>query len=98
MVAMRHLLPGLTEDLLAAGAHRIDTGHLPWLSPDGWMPATDTSYDVYSLSRPLLELLVRRRVLALPSVTLRQGIRVAGLGRTGRDWGGPPGRREPDVC
>ena len=86
MLAMRHLLPGLTEDLLSAGAHRLDTGHLPWLSPYGWMPASDMSYDVYSISRPLLELLVRRHVLALPGVTLRQGIRVDGLGQTGRDW------------
>jgi 2-polyprenyl-6-methoxyphenol hydroxylase-like FAD-dependent oxidoreductase len=86
MLAMGHLLPGLIEDLQVAGAQRLDTGHLPWLSPYGWMPASDLSYDVYSLSRPLLELLVRRRVLALPGVTLRQGLRVAGLGRSGGAW------------
>lgn len=86
MIAMRHLLPGLAEDLAAAGAHRLDTGHLPWLSPYGWMPVTNESYDVYSLSRPLLELLVRRRVLALPDVTLRQGVRVTGLARTEHLW------------
>ena len=86
MLAMRHLLPGLAEDLAAAGAHRLDTGHLPWLSPYGWMPMTDLSYDVYSLSRPLLELLVRRRVLALAGVSLRQGVRATGLARTESGW------------
>jgi 2-polyprenyl-6-methoxyphenol hydroxylase-like FAD-dependent oxidoreductase len=86
VLAMQHLLPELVDDLATAGAHRLDTGHLPWLSPDGWMPANDVSYEVYSLSRPLLELLVRRRVLSLPNVTLRQGLRVDGLSRSGREW------------
>jgi 2-polyprenyl-6-methoxyphenol hydroxylase-like FAD-dependent oxidoreductase len=86
VLAMQQLLPGVAEELQAAGAQRLDTGHLPWLSPYGWMPASDASYEVYSLSRPLLELLVRRRVLSLPGVTLRQGVRVEGLSRSGNDW------------
>jgi len=92
MLAMQRLLPGLADDLLAAGAHRLDTGHLPWLSPYGWMPATDASYELYSLSRPLLELLVRRRVLSLPGVALA-GYKGRWAQPVGPRLGGPPRRR-----
>lgn len=85
VLAMQHLLPGLADDLLTAGAQRLDTGALPWLGRYGWMPVHG-SYDVYSLSRPVLELVVRRRVLSLPGVTLREGVRVDRLSRHGRDW------------
>jgi len=88
VLAIQHLLPGLAEDLLVAGAHKLNTGQLPWLSPYGWMPTTDASYDVYSLSRPRLESLVRRRVaMALPIEDDRWLILENGYGdqRPGRD-------------
>jgi 2-polyprenyl-6-methoxyphenol hydroxylase-like FAD-dependent oxidoreductase len=79
------LLPGLRADLLAAGGVRIDTGLLPWRGEHGWLPP-QPSYDVVSLTRPLLEHVVRERVLRLPSVDIRWGVHVRGLARDGGDW------------
>ncbi|SDT26131.1 Dehydrogenase (flavoprotein) [Friedmanniella luteola] len=81
------LLPGLPEDLVAAGAVRVDCGTLPWCGPLGWQPTSTRSYDVLSLTRPLLEHVVRARVAALPGVALRRGSRVRGLEGDGdRGW------------
>lgn len=79
------LLPGLHDELLAAGAIRVDTGLLPWLGEHGWLPA-QPSYDVLSLTRPLFEHLVRRRVLALPGVDVRWDAKVTGLARGDGIW------------
>ena len=65
---MEELLPGLREELLAAGCQE-------WLrdsQDDIQEPGTLT------LTRPVLEGVIRRRVLALPAVTARQGA-VGGL-------------------
>jgi 2-polyprenyl-6-methoxyphenol hydroxylase-like FAD-dependent oxidoreductase len=86
LVATQQLLPGLREELLAAGGVPLDTGDIPWLSPDGWLPTGVSAFEIVSLSRPLLELLVRRRVLALDGVELRTGVRVRGLSRAGDRW------------
>lgn len=83
-LAAEALLPGLTEDLVAAGAVRFDSGHIPWLGEYGWQP-TVSSYELLSLSRPLLEHLVRRRVLA-SGISLTDGVRVSGLARDGSRW------------
>ena len=83
--AAEELLPGLRDDLLAAGGIRIDTGLLPWRGEHGWLPA-QSSYDVVSLTRPLFEQVVRERVLRLPGVDLRGGVHVEGLARAGAEW------------
>lgn len=65
---MEELLPGLREELLAAGCQE-------WLrdsQDDIQEPGT------LALTRPVLEGVIRRRVLALPAVTARQGA-VGGL-------------------
>ncbi|HEY6794701.1 MAG TPA: monooxygenase FAD-binding protein [Kineosporiaceae bacterium] len=81
LLAGEHLLPGLTEGLTAAGAVRLSTGWLPWLGEFGWSPLGDHGYDIHSASRPLLELVARRRLLALPGVELRTGQHVVRLRR-----------------
>jgi flavin-dependent dehydrogenase len=83
--AAEELLPGLRLDLLAVGGISIDTGRLPWLGEHGWVPE-QSSYDVVSLTRPLLEQVVRERVLALPGVEARWGTRVRGLERGAGGW------------
>jgi 2-polyprenyl-6-methoxyphenol hydroxylase-like FAD-dependent oxidoreductase len=83
--AGEELLPGLRRDLLAAGAISVDTGRLPWLGEHGWLP-TESSFDVLSLTRPLLEHVVRERVLALPGVHLRWGVQAGGLIRCDGGW------------
>jgi 2-polyprenyl-6-methoxyphenol hydroxylase-like FAD-dependent oxidoreductase len=56
------------------------------LGPHGWSPTHLPSYDILSVSRPVLEFLVRRRVLEIPGVSLRDGFRVSGLGQTADGW------------
>jgi 2-polyprenyl-6-methoxyphenol hydroxylase-like FAD-dependent oxidoreductase len=85
-LAAEALLPGLSQDLLAAGAVRINSGEIPSFGEFGWLPTEERSYEILSLTRPLLEHLVRRRVLALDQVLLEEGARVTGLRRTGEGW------------
>lgn len=64
------LLPGLREELLAAGGEE-------WIR-DAQEQSHVQEPGSLALTRPMLEGVIRRRVLALPSVTARQGA-VAGL-------------------
>jgi 2-polyprenyl-6-methoxyphenol hydroxylase-like FAD-dependent oxidoreductase len=84
--AIEALLPSLRDELVAAGGVPMDTGDMAWLSPDGWLPTGDPIYEIVSLSRPLLELIVRRRVQALPGVEIRTGFRVQALRRSDDRW------------
>lgn len=86
LLAMESLLPGLEQEMLDHGGRPFNTGQMPWLGEYGWMPQTDWSYPIISLSRPLLEHLVRRRVRALPAVEFRDETRVSGLRRTEHGW------------
>ncbi len=83
--AAEELLPGLRRDLVAVGAVPVDTGRLPWLGEHGWLPQ-QSSYELLSLTRPLFEHVVLERVLALPGVEVRCGVRVAGLTRADGGW------------
>lgn len=86
LLAAEELLPDFRDDLLAAGAVALDTGDLAWLGELGWSPQGVPAYPVYSTTRPLLETLLRRRVLDLPGVSLRDGSVVTGLGREVDGW------------
>ena len=78
--AIDELLPGFADDLRHAGAVRVDTGYLAWLSPLGWSPQSP-QLEVLLATRPLIEHLLRARVLALPGVRAVGGRRVTGLRR-----------------
>ncbi|WP_019135975.1 NAD(P)/FAD-dependent oxidoreductase [Cellulomonas massiliensis] len=95
LVAMEQLLPGVRDDLLRAGAVALDTGDLAWLNEPGWATPV-REYGVVSATRPLVEHVVRQRVLALRGVRLVQGTRVQGLARGvgGRAWSVDTTRRE----
>ena len=78
--AIEELLPGITDELLAAGAkpskalremRSVIAGHLMTREAQG--------ADVLLASRPLIEGHIRRRVLALANVTVRQRCDVVGL-------------------
>lgn len=86
LLAAEELLPGLRADLIAAGAIPIDTGDLPWLGEFGWLPIGQPAHEFLSASRPLVEHVVRQRVLALPDVRVVTGARVRGLDRDGARW------------
>ncbi len=87
LLAAEELLPGLRRDLLDAGAIVFDTADLAWLGDQGWISRNSTSYQVFSTTRPLLELVIRRRVEALPQVRIRSGVAVVGLRKSaGARW------------
>jgi len=83
----QELLPGLLDDLRAAGAVALETTRLAALSEQGWMPVRSSDMVGLSMSRPLFEQVVRQRVIDLPGVRLMPGRSVTGLRRPG----GPDG-------
>ncbi|MGW7103740.1 FAD-dependent oxidoreductase [Streptomyces sp. NPDC054838] len=79
--AMEELLPGVTDEWLAAGAHRIPVPNgMVSFSPAGWYRRSwpETHY-LIGASRNLIDWAVRRRVLQLPNVRVRTGAKVCGL-------------------
>ncbi len=84
--AAEELVPGLTDDLRAAGARPFDTAAAAWRAERGWYPTGGRPFEVLSLTRPLFESELRRRVLGL-GVDLRTGARVTQLARAaGQRW------------
>ena len=79
--ALAELFPGFEDSLSSAGAVRFRVGldmrvERPGFDP---FPQRDLGFDAFAMSRPLVELTVRRRVQELPSIELRQGCRVQEL-------------------
>jgi 2-polyprenyl-6-methoxyphenol hydroxylase-like FAD-dependent oxidoreductase len=85
LLALERSLPGLTDDLTAAGAVTLDVSrHLRAFSDGGWLRPPATSDQTFvAASRPLLEAAVRHRCLALPNVVLRTGCDARGLATDG---------------
>lgn len=84
--AAERVLPGLREEVSGQGAARFDSGRMPWLSEYGWLDTRVRGFDFVSVTRPLLELIVRWRVQQLPGVTLRSAELARGLLRDGGRW------------
>ncbi len=75
--------PGLTQELVDAGASYVDIGRdAVWYQGGGYRIRFSTGVAGPVASRALLEHHVRRRALALPNVSLRAGARVTGLTTT----------------
>ncbi len=71
------LLPGFEDDLLKAGAFSLMWGTESRFHDYGsWHPERETGVRVAAQSRPLLEHVLRQRVLALPGVILRDSTTV----------------------
>lgn len=72
--AMNALLPGLVDDFKAAGAVELVTGLSSRMEMPGYdpFPQRDLGFSSYGLSRPLLELCVRRRVQAIANISWEQ--------------------------
>lgn len=79
--AAEELLPGLLDDLRAAGAVALETTRLAILREPGWLPVRPSDMAGLSMSRPLFEQVVRQRVIDLPGVQLTAGRSVTGLRR-----------------
>ncbi|MFJ9776319.1 FAD-binding monooxygenase [Kitasatospora sp. NPDC101157] len=78
--ALEELMPGINEELRAAGAHRVSTsGDLKWLSSAGWMIDYPARMSFLSCTRPVLDKLVLDRVRTEPSIEFLEGADVVGL-------------------
>ncbi|GAA0804726.1 FAD-dependent oxidoreductase [Spirilliplanes yamanashiensis] len=88
---LERLFPGLTAELVEAGARWIDVVRdaIVW-QLGGHRARAESGIEMLCMSRPLLETCVRRRLQALPNVEVRAETAVAGL--TGR-----PGERVDGV-
>ncbi|MFF3915620.1 FAD-dependent oxidoreductase [Streptomyces sp. NPDC001852] len=79
---LERLFPGLREELRDAGAPVFDYGEgIDFLLPVGRAPRQRTGVPVQSFTRDELERRLRRKVLALPQVTLVASTRCTGLTR-----------------
>jgi 2-polyprenyl-6-methoxyphenol hydroxylase-like FAD-dependent oxidoreductase len=77
---LESLLPGLSDELCGLGAVRVDAGRdFAWHHSGGWRMRSDSGLSFLSMSRPLLESRIERRVRALPNVSVVEGIRAGGL-------------------
>ncbi|WP_172384681.1 NAD(P)/FAD-dependent oxidoreductase [Streptomyces sp. MNP-20] len=80
LAALRHLLPGIGHDLRAAGARAVDfCAHTRLHLPYGTPPPRDSGILIQPLSRPLLESVIRKRVLQADNIRVEQGCTVTGL-------------------
>src|SRR5262245_14442174 len=85
--ALERLLPGLTEELVRAGAVPLDfTRDVAWMSPWGWYARFSGDLRLLAATRDLIDWGVRRRVAAIPNVRVHHGSDVAGLVRGPGIW------------
>jgi 2-polyprenyl-6-methoxyphenol hydroxylase-like FAD-dependent oxidoreductase len=77
---LEELMPGLTRQVLAAGGLTGDVlADIRWYLNGRMLRRADTGLTALSASRPLIEAVIRQRVLALPNVTVLDGHDVTGL-------------------
>ncbi|MFI5908118.1 FAD-dependent oxidoreductase [Dactylosporangium sp. NPDC051541] len=77
---IEELFPGIVTELAAAGAVPLDIQRdFLWVFGDRAVPRVESGLAGLSLSRPLLESALRRRVAALPGVTIIDGHEATGL-------------------
>lgn len=69
--SLERLLPGITQEFYDAGAVDMLVGRdVKVFDFGGWMEECDAGFSVTSLSRPAYESIVRKRVAALPGVSI----------------------------
>ena len=75
---LRELFPGFDQDLVEAGAVLVNPGFELLLEFPGFgpFPRRKWNWSIYSLTRPLVELTMRRRMEQQPNISLRGGSRV----------------------
>ena len=79
--ALGEIFPGFERDLARAGAIPVKVAHeVQFERADvGVLPKRDFGISLLCASRPLIELVLRRRAEAVPNITLRPQCRVTGL-------------------
>jgi 2-polyprenyl-6-methoxyphenol hydroxylase-like FAD-dependent oxidoreductase len=77
---LNELFPGFEEELIAAGGSKFDTGlGLATFRYGRQSRRIPTGLSLVSVSRPLIETIIRKRVAALPGVAIRDEVAVSGL-------------------
>lgn len=77
---IKELFPGIRDEFHAAGAGSVEIGReLRVITAFGELPRVDVTEPGLCATRPLIEDVVRRRVLALPGVELRERTDAAGI-------------------
>ncbi|MER7578418.1 FAD-dependent monooxygenase [Kitasatospora sp. NPDC097691] len=77
--ALEEMFPGIKQELLDAGALRVTTSEVKWLSSAGWMAEYPARMAFLSCTRPVLDHLVLERVRADSSIEFLEGTDVVGL-------------------
>lgn len=78
--ALEELFPGLSDELARAGCPSGDNlDDVAWIFAGRRLARGRSGVGGMTLSRPLLEECVRRRVLSRPNVRMRTGVRATGL-------------------
>jgi len=79
--ALENLLPGFGNELMRAGAERIDPGFdvLNEIPGQDLCPKTKFGWSTYTMSRPLIECTLRRQVEHMGNITVRGGCRVLNI-------------------
>ena len=79
--ALQTLFPGFEKDLAEAGAVKVRTGRDIRFERPGFdpFPIRDLGLDIFSMSRPLLEAVTRRRVQQTPNINICERSRATGL-------------------
>jgi len=79
--ALGEIFPGFESDLAMAGAVPVRVAQeIQYERPDvGVLPKRDFGMTLLCASRPLIELVLRRRAGAMPNVVLRPKCRVTGI-------------------
>jgi 2-polyprenyl-6-methoxyphenol hydroxylase-like FAD-dependent oxidoreductase len=78
-----HYFPGILDELKESGASVMDlAGSMKWYSYGGFKKQFAIGINGVTVSRPMLEYIIRKRVMALPNVELRDGASVKQLMHT----------------
>lgn len=80
---LESLLPGVIDEIAARGGHVIASPEWRFNMGGDRLPLDDTSLQVVGATRPLLEAVVRDRVLAMPGVEVLEGWSARELRSTG---------------
>jgi 2-polyprenyl-6-methoxyphenol hydroxylase-like FAD-dependent oxidoreductase len=68
---LEELFPGVQDEMIAAGAPEVDMANeIAWFTPAGWGIRFPSDLSVLALTRPLLDLHVRRRLAENPRVRI----------------------------
>ncbi|WP_259470999.1 NAD(P)/FAD-dependent oxidoreductase [Streptomyces sp. 1114.5] len=77
--ALEEMMPGIKQELTAAGALRVAASEVKWLSSAGWMADYPARMAFLSCTRPVLDKLVLDRVRTEASIEFLEGTDVVGL-------------------